>query len=427
MISNKVQLSSIIAPQFYDLHKRIKTERAEEVWCKGGRGSTKSSYISILIFLLLSKDTNAHAFISRRYDNELRDTVYGQMQWACNKLGLETVWRFMVSPMQAVNIQTGQKILFRGIDNPLKAKSINLGHGYIKIVWFEEVDQYSGMPEIRSILQSIFRGEGNERIALFSYNPPKSARSWVNQESKVPKPGRIVHHSDYRTVPHEWLGDRFHADAEHLQKVNETAYRHEYLGEEVGTGLEIFNNVESRTITQEEIDSFNQIEQGLDFGYAVDPLSFVRLYYNTKKRWLYIFDERSGIGISNRQLYEMLPDHWRKQQTIADNAEPKSIDELRSYGMNVIKCIKGPGSVEQGVKWLADLEKIIVDPVRCPRSAKEFVNYALEVNRNGDIISKYPDKDNHCIDATRYGLQRYVQSRQNTLEPSGISAGALGL
>lgn len=421
------KISECIAPSFYNLHNELKKNIYGEVWLKGGRGSTKSSFVSVEIILGLLKYENSNAIIVRRYDNELRDTVYGQYKWAAHKLGVDHLFNFMLSPMKAVYIPTGQTILFKGADNPLKLKSINLGKGYIKYLHVEETDQFSGFEELRNIMQSIFRGEGNERIALFSYNPPKSARSWVNQESKIPKPGRIVHHSDYKTVPHEWLGDRFHADAEHLQKVNETAYRHEYLGEEVGTGLEIFNNVESRPITQEEIDSFNQIEQGLDFGYAVDPLSFVRLYYNTKKRWLYIFDERSGIGISNRQLYEMLPDHWRRQQTIADNAEPKSIDELRSYGMNVIKCNKGPGSVEQGVKWLADLEKIIVDPVRCPRSSKEFVNYALEINRNGDIISKYPDKDNHCIDATRYGLQRYVQSRQNTLEPSGISAGALGL
>lgn len=406
-----MRLSSLIAPAFRDLHKELKTARPEEVWCKGGRGSTKSSFIAIELFLGLTKDPLAHAFVSRRYDNELRDSVYGQMQWAANKLGISHIWRFMTSPMQAVNVITGQKILFRGIDNPLKAKSINLGRGYIKYFWAEEVDQYGGMEEIRSILQSVFRGEGDARLAFFSFNPPRSARSWVNAEVKIPKPGRLIHHSSYLTVPVAWLGDRFIADAEHLRKTNPIAYRHEYMGEEVGTGLEIFNNVEVRPITAEERATFGQIRQGLDFGYAVDPVAFERMYFDAKRRILWLFDESSGIGVSNRALVERLTTESRRALTIADNAEPKSIDELRELGCNIKACIKGPGSVEHGIKWLADLERIIIDPEGAPLAAKEFVNYSLELSRSGDVISRYPDKDNHAIDATRYGLEYDIRSR----------------
>jgi PBSX family phage terminase large subunit len=185
MTTYDINLSSLIAPGFDDLHREIRKNLPEELWCKGGRGSTKSSYIAIKIMLLLSKDKDAHAFVSRRYDNELRDTVYGQLQWAANKLRLDHVWRFMVSPMQAVNQITGQKILFRGVDNPLKAKSINLGKGYIKTFWAEECDQYAGIEELRSIMQSVFRGEGGKKIAFFSFNPPKSARSRDKQEVKI--------------------------------------------------------------------------------------------------------------------------------------------------------------------------------------------------------------------------------------------------
>jgi len=421
-MSNNVRISEIIAPSFHDLHKNLKVEDLEEVWCKGGRGSTKSSFISIEIFLALIKDPTAHAFISRRYDNELRDSVFGQMQWAADRLKISHLWRFMTSPMQAVNVKTGQKILFRGIDNPLKAKSINLGTGYIKIFWAEEVDQYGSMEELRSILQSIFRGEGQKKTAFFSFNPPKSARSWVNQEVKIPKPGRIVHTSDYRSVPEEWLGKRFIADALHLQTVNENAFNHEYLGEEVGTGLEVFNNVTIRPITGEEKVSFGQISQGLDFGYAVDPLSFGRMYYDSSRRRLWVFDEISGIGIGNRQLAEKMTIDMKRTETIADSAEPKSIDELRNdHGLKIRACIKGPGSIDHGIKWLVDLEEIIVDPITCPLASKEFVNYALETNRSGEVISKYPDKNNHFLDCARYGLQDYIQSRPkqntNTFQP----------
>lgn len=402
MTSNSTKLSELIAESFKELHKSIKNEKPHEVWCAGGRGSTKSSFISLQILIGLIKDHEAHAFVSRRYDNELRDSVFGQMQWAADKLNLNDVWKFSVSPMQAINKQTGQKILFRGLDNPLKAKSISLGSGYIKYFWAEECDQFSGLEEIRNILQSLFRGAGKDQLAFFSYNPPKSSRSWVNNEVHKQKKGRIIHQSDYRAVNPEWLGERFILDAEHLQEVNESAYRHEYLGEEIGTGLEVFNNVTLREIQQSEIDNFDHIRQGLDFGYAVDPVCFGRMHFDKKKRKLYCFRELSGIGIGNRALAAKLTDQEKRTLTMADSAEPKSIDELKEYGLRIKGAKKGAGSVEHGIKWLAELEEIIVDPVRCPLGSKELINYALDINRNGDIISKYPDKDNHFIDMLRY-------------------------
>lgn len=405
-----VRISGLIAPAFKELHKKLKNDELLEVWCRGGRGSTKSSFISIQLLLGLIRDPNAHAFVSRRYDNELRDSVFGQMQWAADKLGLNSLWKFNVSPMQAVNNETGQKILFRGMDNPLKAKSVNLGKGYIKYFWGEEVDQWAGMEEIRNIMQSLFRGEGANQIAFFSYNPPKSGRAWVNAETRIPKKGRYVHSSDYTSVPAEWLGERFIADAEHLKVVNEIAYRHEYLGEEVGTGLEVFNNVTIRRITDDEIAQFSQIRQGLDWGYAVDPVCFLRVNYDRKKRTVHIFREISGINISNRALSEKMTDIEKRTMTIADSAEPKSIDELKEYRCTITGAQKGAGSVEHGIKFLQDLESIVIDGERCPLAAKEFINYTLEMNRQGDVISRYPDKDNHAIDCLRYALSDDVRT-----------------
>jgi phage terminase large subunit len=400
----KIRLSELIAPSFYELHRELKAELYDEYWLKGGRGSTKSTFVSIQIILGMLKDSEANAVVTRRYQNELRDTVYGQFEWTIAKMGLGDYFKFQVAPMQIIYIPTGQKIVFKAADNPLKMKSINLGKGYIKYAWFEEVDQFAGMEEIRNILQSLFRGENKKRIVFFSYNPPKSGRSWVNQEAKIPKQGRRVHHSTYLDVPPEWLGERFLVDAEHLKKTNETAYRHEYLGEEVGTGLEVFNNVELRIITQDEIAVFDHIRQGLDFGYAVDPLAFERMYYDRTRRRLYLFAEISGLNLFNRQFWEKVQpynDVW----TIADSAEPKSIAELKSFGMKIKGAKKGPGSVEFGIKFLQDLEAIIINPERCPLAAREFINYSLEMDRSGNVKSQFPDKDNHSIDAVRYGLE----------------------
>ena len=400
----KIRLSGLIAPSFYELHRELKAELYDEYWLKGGRGSTKSTFISIEILLGIIKDPDANTVVFRRYQNELRDTVFGQFEWSAAKMGIAHLFKFQVSPMQIIYLPTGQKIVFKAADNPRKMKSINLGKGYVKYAWFEEVDQFASMAEIRNILQSLFRGENKKRISFYSFNTPKSGRSWVNQETKIPKKGRRVHHSTYLEVPAEWLGERFIADAEHLKKTNETAYRHEYLGEEVGTGLEVFTNVELRAITQSEIAIFDRIRQGLDFGYAADPLCFERMHFDRTRRRLYLFAEINGLNLFNREFWKKVQ-RYNDVLTIADSAEPKSIDELRSFGMRIKGAKKGPGSVEFGIKFLQELEAIIIDPERCPLAAREFINYALEVDKNGNIKSQFPDKDNHSIDSVRYGLE----------------------
>jgi PBSX family phage terminase large subunit len=404
-----INLSDCISPTFDDLHIGLKKEEYDEVWCKGGRGSTKSSFISIEIILGILRDPDANATAGRRYDNELRDSVFSQLLWAINLLGVERKFKCTVSPMRITLKKTGQMIIFKGADNPKKTKSITLVRGYIKYVWLEEIDQYAGMDEIRVLLQSYFRGTEKQQIAFFSFNPPKSARSWVNQEVKISKKRRKVHHSDYRGVPKEWLGSRFIAEALHLKDINEKAYDHEYLGEEIGTGLEVFNNVTLRPITDTEISYFNNINQGIDFGYTTDPLSFVQVSYDARLKKLYIFFDLSGIRLKYSDLAERLTQLQKNELTMADKASPRDIDQLRDdYGFNIIGADKPPGSVDFGTKWLQDLEEIIIDPIRAPLPAKEFINYCLLTTRAGEVINQFPDKDNHSIDAVRYACVNII-------------------
>ncbi len=413
-----VPLTPIISPNFYDLHHDFKAENHTEYWLRGGRGSTKSTFASVEILLGLIDDPEANAVVFRRYSNELRDTVFGQFIWSIEKLGISDKFRLQYSPMMIIVAATGQKILFKGADNPLKTKSINIGRGYLKYAWFEEVDQFGGMGDIRNLLQSLFRGEDKHRIAIFSYNPPKSGRSWVNQEVTIPKPGRVVHTSDYLGVPSEWLGHVFLTEAEHLRQTNPAAYDHEYLGIETGTGLEIFTNLDIRPISDEEIAAFDRIRQGLDFGYAVDPASFERMHHDSTRRRLYLFAEVSGIGLSNRDIWRLVQ-QYNDTTTIADSAEPKSIAELRAEGMRIDGAKKGPDSVQYGIRKLQELEAIVIDPSRCPRAAGEFQNYAHEQTRSGEVRSDYPDKDNHTIDAVRYALEDDFKSG------SGLSFGSV--
>lgn len=403
---SEVLLRAIIAPSFYDVHRDIKQGLHYEYWLEGGRGSTKSSFISIEIILNLLKDPLAHAVCLRKVDNKLETSIYNQIKWAVNALNVSQYFKFYKNPLRAEYIPTGQQILFFGLDDPEKIKSIKLPFGYIKILWFEELNQFDGMAEIRKVKQSVIRG-GDNALIFYSYNPPPETNNWVNKEALVEVPGRLRHHSSYLDVPPEWLGQVFLLEAEHLKKINNKAYRHEYLGEVVGTGLNVFPNVKIRKITAEEIQkNFCNICEGIDWGYAADPFVWLKLHYDRKYRRIYIFDEISQCGLSNEDAIKKVQKrHCPRVEIIADNEEPKSIDEFENSGLAIRKASKPPGSISFGIKKLQGMEAIIIDPERCPGAAKEFIDYSLELDRDGNIKSKFPDKDNHRIDATRYALE----------------------
>lgn len=385
-----------------------------EYLLKGGRGSTKSSLISICIVLGLMQDDRANAIIYRRVGNTIKDSVFEQMVWAIDTLGLTAAFKLRKSPFEIERIKTGQRILFRGADDPMKSKSIKLKRGhYFKYLWFEELAEFRGMEDIRVIKQSVLRGV-DRAFTLYSYNPPKSANNWVNAEALKPVPGRLVHSSCYLDVPPEWLGSAFIDEAERLRLTNERAYRNEYLGEVTGTGGQVFDNLSIRPITQEEIDSFGYTYAGLDFGWFPDPAHFVRCAYNPSNRKLWIYDEYRTVKTSNRDIYEYLTQHkglTYGEEVIADSAEMKSIADMRAYGMRCIGATKGPGSVRAGIRWLQTMAEIIIDPARCPATAKEFSEYEYEKDRDGNPVDAFPDENNHGIDAVRYALNRIWQRK----------------
>lgn len=402
-------IQKLLAPSFVSVYEDLKKTGHTHYWLKGGRGSTKSSFISIQIILGIMGDENANCVALRKVGQTLKDSVYEQLSWAISALGVENLWHGKVSPLELIYLPTGQRIIFRGADKPKKIKSTKFRKGYCKYLWYEEVDEFGGMSEIRTINQSLMRG-GKDFYAFYSYNPPKSQRNWVNEEMQKPADNRMVHHSTYLKVPREWLGETFFIDAEGLKKTNPDIYEHEYLGEVTGTGGEVFNNLDIRKITDDEINSFDKILQGIDWGFYPDPYHFGRMYFDTKKRVLYIFGEyrdwRKGNKATHDKLVSLFPDVYQ-YNTIADSAEPKSIDDYYSYGMHRIwkvnkASIAGKGSVEYSIKWLASLSKIIIDPARCPYTAKEFNSFEHMQNSNGEYIEGYPDRDNHSIDCCRY-------------------------
>jgi len=386
----EIRLSSLIGPAFSDSHHAVKSG-ALEIVESGGRGSGKSSYLSIEFLLQLLQHPRCHGAVIRKVGNTLRTSTYPQLKWASQALGLNACFRFGLNPLEAEYLPTGQKILFLGMDDPGKLKSMKMPFGYIGILWFEELDQFTA-EEVRSAEQSLLRG-GDYSLSLKSFNPPPDPSPWANLYRLEPRAGKFTHHSTYLELPPQWLGERFLRDAEHLKSVAPVLYANEYLGQPVGQGDVVFSNLRMEAIDER---SFERIVSGVDWGWWPDPWAFNRVHYDSSSRTLYIFDEATRHRTANRDTAALVAKRVAPGETIAaDSAEPKSIADYRAYGLSCRGVEKGPGSLRYSMKWLQSLAAIVIDPARCPDTVREFQSYRY-------CDGQYPDKDNHHIDAVRY-------------------------
>lgn len=398
----------VIGESFVRINRQIKPNMTYVF--EGGRGSTKSSFISLKIIELLKNNPNMHACIVRKVAGTLRDSVYAQMLWAINELGLNDEFESTVSPLEITYKKTKQKIYFRGCDDPIKLKGIKTTFGYVGILWKEEKDQLAGEAEERNVNQSVLRG-GDKSYDFSSYNPPKSKSNWVNKAKEVPNENRVIHHSTYETVDDEWLGQKFINDAEHLREINKEAYDHEYLGIPNGNGGNVFEYLEIRTITDEEIANFDRIMAGVDFGWYPDQYCYLRTYYDSARQKIYLIDELYVNKWSNAQTGQWIIDKGYDDYTfICDSAEPKSVNDYRDMGLPARGAVKGAGSVEYGFKFL-QTKTIVIDPARTPNAYKEITQYEYERDKDGNVISGYPDGEDHAISALRYAYEPLFNKR----------------
>lgn len=404
--------ANLIAPAFSSvLFDVLEHEHSEYVF-PGGRGSTKSSFVSLVIMDLIMKNENMHACVLRNVGNTLKDSVYSQIIWAISSLGLDDEFIYTKSPLEITRISTGQKIFFRGADDPNKIKSIKPPFGYIGILWFEELDQFTGEENVRKIEQSVIRG-GDVAYKFKSFNPPKSANNWANKYIKTPRPDRLVTESTYLTVPQKWLGKPFLDDAEFLKATNPIAYENEYMGVANGTGGNVFDNVVISEITDAQIQQFDRVLNGVDWGWYPDLYAFVRVQYEPAQHTLYIWQEYTCNKQSNETTAKKLFEIGITENDLitCDSAEKKSVGDYRAYGLFARAAEKGPSSREYSYKWLQSLSKIVIDNKRCPVAAQEFLDYEYERDKDGNVISGYPDGNDHVIDAVRYATERIWKKR----------------
>lgn len=426
-----IKLRDCIIPDFFDVLEDIFEHRHSRYIFPGGRGSTKSSFVGgIAIPMLITIYPNIHAVCFRKIANTIQTSIFPQVVWGIYQLGLEEYFKIPKNYSTPIEyIPTGQKIYFMGLDDPNKVKSIKPTFGYIGINWFEELDQYSGETELRKVTQSTKRG-GDLFWDFRTFNPPISKNNWANefvdQFELKPKKSTLVVRSTYLQVPDNWLGPEFLEEAHELQEKDPRAYEHEYMGVPVGTGGDVFPNAVNLdmeklvTIGDRQIPmwkTFDEIYNGIDWGFAKDPFRFVRMHFDRKRLDLYIFDEYSTVKTRNKVVFDILYTDLKKvskeELVIADSAEEKSIADFKAYGAFIRGALKGPESVRYGIKWLQGLNHIYIDAKRCPETYKEFTQYEYEQDKDGNFISAYPDENNHSIDATRYAMEKYANRKGN--------------
>lgn len=417
MSEYSVNLKDIIAPSFYNVFWDVMDGKHTYYDLFGGRGSTKSSFVGVMIPFQMMQDAinrlTTNAVIFRKVGNTLRESVYEQIAWGIDALGANDLWDASVSPMQYTYRPTGQKILFRGLDKAKKTKSIKASRGYFKYLWFEELDEFAGIEEIRTVQQSVLRG-GSQFIVYKTFNPPISRSNWANVYVSEPRVDSYRHKSDYRSVPTEWLGQQFIDDAEHLKKTNPRAYEHEYLGFPVGLGTNIFELLEIRTITDEEVQKYQSIYQGQDWGWYPDPKAFIRLAYVPNKEKVVLLDELGGCKIRNAAMSDEIKKKQYDDYVIYCGVdEEESIVDFRDAGLPARRAIVTPGSRKYTFEWL-QCRTLVIDPERTPRAYKEIINYEHEVDSNGEVIADYPDGNDHWIDSIRYATSPLSMRRGNS-------------
>lgn len=412
--------------RFHDVLGDVMAHGHTHYWLHGGRGSTKSSFISLCIVLLLIANPYANAVVVRRFGNTLRDSVFQQCIWAICALELEPYFKTRVSPMEITYLPTGQRIVFRGADDPVKLKGVKFTRGYAAVVWFEETDQFDGIEAVRSILNSLRRG-GDSFWIFYSYNPPRTLWSWVNREclAMEDRADCLVRHSSYLDVVDEhmdWIGRPFFEEAELLRVENERAWRWEYLGEVTGTGGSVFTNILGERVSDEEIASFDRIRVGVDWGWFPDPWRCVVCAWEPSSRRLVVFKELTANRKTPAETGAMVVDAL----TFADRegGEPVFHDHIiycddtpdgkqqmmvyrRELGLRAHAARKGRMR-RLSYEWLAGLREIVIDPVRCPLTYEEFKLKEYARTREGEWVDDIPDGNDHSIDAVRYAFMEDV-------------------
>ena len=392
------------------VHDSYEKGTYREFISKGGRGSIKSNFWASLVKETIKNDPQAHAVYTRRYKTDLRSSVYSQFKKTVKRDGEFDEWEFTTVPMMAKYKKTGQLVMFVGADKPMSLKSYNVEFGYVKILIHEECDEMEGVEQMDSIEDTFLRDDINA-IDVKIYNPPKSKNNFMNKytnECKT-KNETYICHSYYYNVPLKWLGKRFFDRAEWFKQHKPDYYKNNYLGEVIGTGGGIFENIEEREITDEEINSFDSFHHGLDFGY-VHPQVFIQCHYDYEKDIVYPTKEVYAKKCKNSTFSRKIK-QYKDVELICDSARPDNIADMSDWGFNVVGAVKRWNNKGRAYcwEWLQTCNKIVVDPKRTPHLYEELTTLEHEILKDGTFSSAYPTLGEDCVMALLYSLNRVIR------------------
>lgn len=373
---------------------------------KGGRASKKSTTNAQWIIYKMMQYPLANTLVIRRVFNTHKDSTWTQLKWATNNLGVSHLWKFSKSPLEATYLPTGQKILFRGLDDPMSITSITVEIGYLCWCWFEEAFQIMDEDSFNKVDMSI-RGElppGYFKQITLTFNP-WSEKHWLKKRFFDVKDEDILAlTTNYKC--NEFLGEDDRRIFAKMKKNNPRRYNIEGLGDwGIAEGL-VYENFEELEFDYKEISKQEGVKAyfGLDFGYTNDPTAFICILVNQEQNLLYIFDEHYQKAMSNSDIASMIKyKGYAKETIIADSSEPKSIDDIKKQGIRRIKAaLKGKDSILNGIANIQDY-KIYVHP-KCENTLIELNNYVWD-NKDGVVLNKPIDDYNHLMDSLRYAME----------------------
>lgn len=422
-----IDTASLVPGCYADMWRDIMAGGHSEYIGESGRGSLKSTVLGGLApVMLMLADPRLCGVAFRQVANTLRDSVFATMAAAIARLGVGDDFELTVSPMTVRRKSTGQVVLFRGLDDPEKAKSLTLPDPgmYIGFAVWEEFDQIRGLKAMRKVQQTVKRGQAPRFRTFRMFNTPANDAHWAHAYTlqQEERGDAMVARFSYLDVPREFLGEEFHADAEALREIDPEAHANEYLGECTGRKGKVFARLERREVTADERDGLKWVRCGVDWGFVADPWVFVQVGYDRKVKTVYVLQEDKGLRLSNEQTAERIKrrladgDGFSRSapsnRVYADAAEPKSVASYRTLGIECVAARKWPGSVTDGMKWLQTRALIVIDK-GCPLAWHEFSAYDYETGRDGEVVEDaYPDKDNHTIDAVRYALSSLIADKR---------------
>lgn len=382
---------------------------------RGGRRSKKSKTTALWYIVNLSKEKyrEANLLVIRKTYRTLKDSCFTELKWAIKRLGLENTWIPKESPLEIENIETGQKIYFRGLDDPLKVTSITVENGCLCWMWIEEAYEITSEDDFDTLTESMLGDlpKGLFKQVTLTFNP-WNEHHWLKKRFfDNPDPDVLALTTNY--LCNEWLDDSDRKIFEKMKKDNPRRYRVAGLGDwGVVDGL-VYENWKEEEFSLREIQDKYDLNSGfgLDFGYTNDPSAAFIGFVDVDNRKIYVWDEMYQKGLSNRKIFDNLSRMgYSKDRFTGDSAEPKSIDELKGYGMRITGATKGKDSINNGIQWIQSFE-IVIHP-RCVNFLTEISNYTWDKDKFGKKLNKPIDDFNHLMDAMRYGLERYIKGNR---------------